>query len=103
MLTKQNILGKLNENRPYLAAEYGVSKIGLFGSRAKGNASKTSDVDLIIEFDHPIGFKFVQLVEHLETILDSKVDVLTPAGLNNIRVNGVAKSIAQSIEYVKAD
>ena len=38
MLTKEKIADILSENRPYLASEYGVKRIGLFGSYAKGYA-----------------------------------------------------------------
>lgn len=103
MQTKQNIIGLLEQNKPYLAAEFGVSKIGLFGSYAKGNPRKSSDVDLIVEFERPIGLRFVDLVDHLENLLGRKVDVLTPAGLGNIRIASMSQAISQSIEYVKAN
>lgn len=100
MLTKEKIVELLRENQSYLAAEYGVKKIGFFGSYAKGTFDETSDVDVIVEFDRPIGFKFVELTEYLEQLLGSKVDVLTPAGLDGIRIPRVAKDISESIVYV---
>jgi len=57
-------------------------------------------VDIIVEFEHPIGFKFFELVEYLEQLLGRKVDVLTPAGLQGIRVTRVAQDITESIVYV---
>lgn len=100
MVAKDDIVQRLQKERPYLADEFGVSKIGLFGSFAKGQADETSDVDIVVEFERPIGFRFFELIEYLETILGRKVDVLTPAGIENIRVARVAQSIAESLVYV---
>jgi len=100
VLTKDKIVEILKENHPYLAANFGVSKIGLFGSYAKGQPEETSDIDLVVEFQHPIGFRFFELVDYLENLFGHKVDLLTPAGLQNIRRERVAKSISESIIYV---
>ena len=100
MLTRNQIVELLRREQGYLAAEFGVSTIGLFGSYAAGRPNETSDIDLVVEFDQPIGFRFLELVDYLETVLGRKVDVLTPAGLKSIRVNQVAKGISESIVYV---
>ncbi|MFQ5614136.1 MAG: nucleotidyltransferase family protein [Anaerolineae bacterium] len=100
MPTKEQVVKLLREKYPYLAAEYGVKKVGIFGSYAKGLPDETSDVDIIVEFEQPIGFKFIELVEYLEHLLGKKVDVLTPAGLQGIRVARVAEDITESIVYV---
>jgi len=55
MRTKEQVVKLLREKYPYLAAEYGVKKVGIFGSYAKGVPDETSDVDIIVEFEHPIG------------------------------------------------
>jgi uncharacterized protein len=100
MMTKEEIVQLLQEKHSYLAAEFGVRKIGLFGSYAKGQSGEDSDIDLIVEFERPIGFRFIDLVDYLENLLGHKVDVLTPAGVQNIRIERVARSISQSIVYV---
>lgn len=100
MLTREEAVKLLQEKHPYLVAEFGVSKIGLFGSYAKGQSDETSDVDIVVELERPIGFRFVDLVDYLENLLGRRVDVLTPAGIQNIRIEQVAKSITQSIVYV---
>lgn len=100
MLTRDRVVQLLRQEQPYLAAEFGVQKIGLFGSYAKGQPDEASDVDLLVEFVRPIGFRFFDLVNHLEAVLGRKVDVLTPAGIQNIRVERVAKSIKEGIVYV---
>ena len=54
MFTKEGITKVLRENYPYLAAEYGVKRIGLFGSYAKDTPTEASDIDLVVEFEHPL-------------------------------------------------
>ncbi|MBI1741764.1 nucleotidyltransferase family protein [Candidatus Acetothermia bacterium] len=100
MLTREKIVELLRENYPYLVSEYGVKRIGLFGSYAKGQPDEASDIDVVVEFGHPIGLRFIEFAEYLEHLLGRKVDVLTPAGIQGIRVARVAKDISESIVYV---
>jgi len=100
MLTKEQTLAILKQNRDYLSAKYGVKRIGVFGSYAKGQPSDESDVDIVVEFERPIGFRFVEFAEYLERLLGQDVDVLTPAGLRGIRIAHIARDIAESIVYV---
>lgn len=100
MAAKENLKEILRENYPYLADEYGVKRLGLFGSYAKGTSVEASDVDIVVEFDRPIGFRFIEFAEYLEKLLSKKVDVLTPAGIRAIRVERIARSIEEDIVYV---
>jgi len=61
METKNKIMRILKEQQSYLRGSCGVKKIGLFGSVAKGNAKASSDVDIVVEFERPIGLKFMEL------------------------------------------
>ena len=100
MLTKEAITKVLREKYPYLAAEYGVKRIGLFGSYAKDIPTEASDIDLVVEFERPLGFKFIELSEYLERLLGQEVDILTPAGIQGIRIDHIARSIEENIVYV---
>ena len=100
MLTKEEITRILKKEYSYLASEYGVKRIGLFGSYAKGVPVKESDIDIVVEFDRPIGFRFVEFTEYLEKLLGKSVDVLTPAGIQGIRIGRIAKSIEENTVYV---
>ena len=100
MNTKEKLSTILEEQQAYLSAEFGVKRIGLFGSYSKGTAKEGSDIDLVIEFSRPIGFRFFALVDYLEKILGAPVDVLTPAGIEGIRVQRVAQEIQESVVYV---
>jgi predicted nucleotidyltransferase len=85
---------------PYLIEHFGVKRIGLFGSFARGNPRSDSDVDILVEFERPVGFKFMEFADHLEQVLGRKVDILTPAGLRSIRVKQIAREIEESVVYV---
>ncbi len=100
MLTKEGVIKVLQENYPYLASEYGVKRIGLFGSYAKDILTEKSDVDIVVEFDRPIGFRFTEFAEYLESLLGKSVDILTPAGIQGIRIDRIARSIKESTVYV---
>lgn len=54
-----------------------MRKIGLFGSYAKGEQSETSDVDILIDLQEPLGWAFFDLKEFLESQLDRPVDLVT--------------------------
>ena len=81
MLTRDGTVQLLQSERGHLAAEFGVRRIGLFGSYARSQANDTSDIDLLVKFERPIGFQFLDLVDYLEALLGNKVEVLTPAGI----------------------
>jgi predicted nucleotidyltransferase len=100
MLTKEAITKVLRESYPHLAVEYGVKRIGLFGSYVKDIPTEASDVDLVVEFERPLGFKFIELSEYLERLLGQEVDILTPAGIQGIRIDHIAQSIEENIVYV---
>jgi len=99
-MSKEEVVELLREKYPYLMSEYGVKRIGLFGSYAKGTPSETSDVDVVVEFARPIGLRFVEFAEYLESLLGKRVDVLTPAGVQGIRIARIAEEIEKSLVYV---
>ncbi len=97
---EQNILNLIKLHRAYLEQEFAVERIGVFGSTIKGFSNETSDVDIVVKLKHPLGFKFNDLVEFLETLFQRKVDVLTEDGLNAIRIKKVSDDIKRTIAYV---
>ena len=82
-MKKVNELKKILRNqKPSLKAEYGVIEIGIFGSYTKGNQKKTSDVDILVEFEKTIDlFTFVHLKNHLTGLLGVDVDLVTKKAL----------------------
>jgi len=96
----EDIIDLLKAQMPDLQRRFGVKRIGLFGSALTDRFSDQSDIDLIVEFERPIGFAFFDLVEHLEDILGRRVDVLTPDGVGSIRIPAIAETIRNSTIYV---
>lgn len=71
---------------------HGVARLSLFGSVARDEASPESDIDLLVEFDKPIGlFEFVDLKNYLESILGRQVDLVSKNGLKRQLRDGILK------------
>lgn len=105
MLTKEKIVDILRRELPYLRERYGVEKIAIFGSFAKGLQRKGSDVDILVELKKPLGLDFVDLAYYLEEALNKvKVDVATFDCLKNSyknpRYEHIAEDIEQNLIYV---
>ncbi len=94
------VIGKIKSQYPYLSSEFGIKRIGVFGSVAKKANRDQSDIDLVVEFDRPIGLKFMSLAEYMEKLFGRKVDILTKDGIRNIRVKRVSTDIEKDIIYV---
>jgi len=99
-MDKNEVIRLMQEHYSVLMTEYGISKIGIFGSVVKGTLTEDSDLDIVVEFKKPIGFKFNRLVEYLENVFGRRVDVLTKEGIKNIRVEEVARNIERTLIYV---
>jgi predicted nucleotidyltransferase len=62
--------------------QMGVRSLSLFGSVARDQAAPGSDVDLLVEFDRPVGyFHLFEVQDRLEALLGCKVDLITAGGL----------------------
>ena len=96
-MTRDEVLSTLAENREALAP-FGVKSLAVFGSVARNEATAASDVDLLVEFDRPVGlFDFVRLQHRLEEILGvPKVDLVTPAGLREPMREQILKEAVRS-------
>jgi len=78
METLENVLKILREHKKELRGKFKVKEIKVFGSYARGEQSKKSDVDIMVEFEEiPDFFKFVRLERYLEKILGVRVDLQT--------------------------
>lgn len=63
--------------------QYGVKSLSLFGSVAREEEKETSDVDLLVTFNQPLGiFAFMELKNHLEAVLGTHVDLVTEEALH---------------------
>jgi len=82
MKRRNEILKILKQELPYLKEKFKVKSIGIFGSYVRGEQTKTSDIDILVEFEAPVGFfKFIELEDYLSEKLGAKVDLVTPDAL----------------------
>ncbi len=100
ILTRESLLKILKTEQPYLKEQFGVRKIAIFGSFAKGNPTEKSDIDIFVELGKFLGFEFLDMIDYLEKKLGRKVEMLTPAGVQSIRVKSISKDIKRSLLYV---
>lgn len=89
-LTDKEIIMRLRRNWDILK-KYGVKKAGLFGSYATKTQNAKSDIDLVVEFQKPSLDNYIWLVDYLENLFKRKVDILTPLGVESIRVKKVSR------------
>lgn len=75
---------RLEEVLPVLRARFGVVKIGVFGSTARGEERFDSDVDVLVELspDRLTFRNFMALADFLEELYGRKVDLVTVGGLD---------------------
>ena len=86
----------LGLHKQELISKYGLKFIAIFGSYTRGEQIKDSDIDILVDFDKPIGIEFIDLANELEEILNHKVDLVSNNGVQPkyLRV------IEQELSYV---
>lgn len=104
IMSREDVISILEKEMPKLKDEYGVQRIVLYGSFAKGTQKKKSDVDILVDIKKSIGLEFISLADRLEEILGRKVDVATYAhfrrSFQNPRYKHIAEDIKKSMIYV---
>lgn len=93
MLTKNEIENKLSDLKPILHREYSVRQIGLFGSFSDDSYTEDSDIDILVEFERPIGWKYFSLEIYLENIFGRKIDLVTKNALKEQLKDRILKQV----------
>jgi len=82
MKSSEEVLKILKKELPHLKEKFNVKSIGVFGSFAREEQRRKSDIDVLVEFEKPVGFfKFIELEDYLGERLGAKVDLATPDAL----------------------
>jgi predicted nucleotidyltransferase len=79
--SRDEIEKTLKRLKPTLRRRWKVERIGIFGSYARGEHRKRSDVDILVDFSEPLGWEFFDLKEYLQEKLGMKVDLATEGAL----------------------
>ena len=93
MKTIAELKNDLSRHKLSLMTKYNVETIAIFGSYAHGTASETSDLDILVKFNKPIGLNFVTLAEELESLLQVKIDLVSVNAIKPKMMNYVKESL----------
>lgn len=75
-MKREDILKYLSEKKPAFESEFGVKRIGLFGSYAREKDQDYSDVDIVVELEKPDMFALIGLKQKIEEQLHTDVDIV---------------------------
>ena len=81
------ILQKSKSRISDICRRYEISELSLFGSRVRGDFTAESDFDFLIEFEPDADvdyFKFFEIQEELENVVNTKVDLIPKKGLRKL-------------------
>ena len=96
-IERDNVLRILGTHKNSLTHDYGLLKLGVFGSVARNEAGEGSDIDIVVETKVPDLLRMVNLKEDLEELLHSKVDLVR----YRLRMNALLKKrIDNDAHYV---
>ena len=76
MNTTNDYLQKLRAYKAAKASVYGISRIGIFGSVARGEHTEGSDIDVCVDLQHPSLYYMVHIKEELQQLFGCSVDVV---------------------------
>jgi uncharacterized protein len=93
----KNIKIKLKNSEQLLKEKFLVKKIGVFGSYSRGEQTKKSDIDILVEFvEEPSLFKFMDLEDYLKKLLGVKIDLVMKDSLKPY----IGKHILNEVIYI---
>jgi predicted nucleotidyltransferase len=75
--TKDEIIAILRNFKEEFGERYGIEKLGLFGSVARGEQKEDSDIDICVKLQDPDYFTRMEIKESLEERFNAKVDVVS--------------------------
>ena len=80
-ISSEKIINMLKDHNEILR-KYEVKRIGLFGSYARGDQKKNSDIDFLVEFEKPVFENFMDLTFYLEELFGRKIELITNGNLS---------------------
>ncbi len=81
MKSLEEIKNILSAHKQQLFGKYPIKSMAIFGSYARGEQNKESDLDIVVEFEDRIGIRFVDLAEEIENLLGTKIDLVSKKGI----------------------
>lgn len=91
-MDKQEIRKKMTNQMPFLRQRYNVKRLGIFGSVVRDQQKKGSDIDMLVEFESPIGFfDFIRLENLLTKTLNQQVDLVSRKAIKSTIKNDILR------------
>ena len=87
MMSKVYSVDEIRRLATPIAQQYGVAKLALFGSYARGEQNANSDIDFIVDKGAIRGWEFFGFIDDLEKSLNTRVDVLTYNALRSSMIH----------------
>jgi hypothetical protein len=95
MKTVEEIMKILKQHKEEIREKYGIIILGVFGSYARGEQSRASDIDILIEIEKPIGLRFFEAWDEFEKLLGCKVDLVRKKLLREELKEDILKEIVE--------
>lgn len=73
----------MERHKSQLYQKYPIKSMAIFGSFARNEHKKESDLDVLVEFNGNIGIRFIDLAEEIESIVGIKVDLVSRNGIKD--------------------
>ena len=97
MKTRKEIEETLKKHKPSLRERFKVKEMGVFGSYVRGEQKEDSDIDVLVEFEEPIGLlEFTALERNLSEIMGEQVDLVMKTALKP----RIGKHILKEVHYI---
>jgi uncharacterized protein len=93
---RDTIISRIEEHGEEIRVEFGVVRLGVFGSRVRDEARTDSDLDVLVEFSHPTFRNYMGLKRFLERLIGVPVDLVSAAALNPL----LKEHILSEVRYV---
>ena len=93
MITLNDIKTILYQLKPELQEKYHVKTLGIFGSVARNEMNSQSDIDIIVDFDQPVGIAFIDLANYLESKMKLPFDLVSQKGIKPQYYASIEKEI----------
>lgn len=90
--TRDDVITKIKANRRVLK-RYSVRSLALFGSAARNKLRKSSDIDVLVQFDKTTWANYIGLKFYLEDLLGREVDLVTPKALKPATKPSIEKDL----------
>jgi uncharacterized protein len=93
MTTRDEILNILKQNKAGLLTRYPLSELAIFGSYARNDFNENSDIDILVDFNAPIGIKYIALAHELEDLFQKKIDLVSRRGIKPKYLSVIEKNL----------